>query len=174
MTRSRTRKALLTLVVLALLAVVLQSIVFSGASFTSSSGNPGNAFTAGSFGHVNSKDGQIVLSPTDMYPGCTAASGTFTITGTGDVSGSYALTKSAVVETADVSSALTLTVQDVTSGTTISSTTVAAFTTADLGTIASGEARQYRLTLAYPVANADPAIQGGSMTLTLDVAGVSQ
>ena len=38
---TKVKKAFLTLVVLALLAVALQSLVFSGASFTATKGNPG-------------------------------------------------------------------------------------------------------------------------------------
>ena len=61
---TKVKKTFLTLVVLALLAVALQSLVFSGASFTSSSGTPGNVFTAGTFGHTNTKAG-VVDTPAD-------------------------------------------------------------------------------------------------------------
>ena len=55
LTRTRAGKAFLSLVVLALLAVALQSLVFSNASFVSGSTNPGNVFTAGSLSHENSR-----------------------------------------------------------------------------------------------------------------------
>ena len=52
LTRTKAGKALLSLVVLALLAVALQSLVFSDASFTAGSANPANVFTAGSLSHT--------------------------------------------------------------------------------------------------------------------------
>ena len=113
---TRTRKALVTLIVLALLAVVLQSIVFSGASFTASKTNTANAFIAGTFGHVNNKDGQLVIDAVRLRPG-QSLTGTFTVTGTGDVAGAYTLSKGAVVDTPaspGLSTALTLLVEDIT------------------------------------------------------------
>ena len=175
---TKVKKAFLTLVVLALLAVALQSLVFSGASFTSSSGNPGNTFTAGTFGHTNSKDGVLVIDATGLWPGCGAKTGTLTITGTGDFSGAYTLTKAGVVDTpADpgLSNALTLRIEDITgTAVTLSNTTVAGFNTVSVGTIASGASRQYRFTLTYPTAAANAALQGASMTLRLQFMGVSQ
>ena len=94
---TKVKKAFLTLVVLALLAVALQSLVFSGANFTSSSGNPGNTFTAGTFGHTNSKDGVLVIDAAGLWPGA-SKTGTLTITGTGDFAGAYTLTKASVVD----------------------------------------------------------------------------
>ena len=175
---TKVKKAFLTLVVLALLAVALQSLVFSGASFTSGSGNPGNAFTAGTFGHTNSKDGVLVIDAAGLWPGAAAQTGTLTITGTGDFSGVYTLTKAGVVDTPaapGLSDALTLRIEDITgAAVTLSNTTVAGFTTASLGTIAPGASRQYRFTLAYPAAAANTALQGASMTLRLQFTGVSQ
>ena len=49
---SRLKRAFFSLLVLAALAVALQSLVFSGASFTARSGNPGTSLTAGNLGHV--------------------------------------------------------------------------------------------------------------------------
>jgi len=175
---TKVKTAFLTLVVLALLAVALQSLVFSGASFTSSSGNPGNTFTAGTFGHTNSKDGVLVIDATGLWPGGGAKTGTLTITGTGDFSGAYTLTKAGVVDTPAVpglSNALTLRIEDITgAAVTLSNTTVAGFNTVSVGTIASGASRQYRFTLAYPTAAANTALQGASMTLRLQFMGVAQ
>lgn len=174
---TKARKAFLTLVVLALLAVVLQSLVFSGASFTSSSGNPGNAFSAGAFGHTNSKDGVLVIDAAGLWPGA-SKTGTLTVTGTGDFGGDYTLVKAGVVDSPaapGLSNALTLRVEDITGTAQIlSDTTVAGLTTVSLGAIASGASRQYRFTLGYPAASADVALQGASMMLRLQVTGVSQ
>ena len=174
---TKVKKAFLTLVVLALLAVALQSLVFSGASFTSSSGNPGNVFTAGTFGHTNSKDGVLVIDATGIWPGA-SKTGTLTITGTGNVSGAYTITKAGVVDapaSPGLSNALTLRIENITGAPqTLSNTTVAGFTTVSLGTIAPGASRQYRFTLTYPTAAADTALQGASMTLRLQFTGVTQ
>ena len=175
---TKVKKAFLTLVVLALLAVALQSLVFSGASFTSSSGNPGNTFTAGTFGHTNSKDGVLMIDAAGLWPGA-SKTGTLTITGTGDFSGAYTLTKAGVVDTPaavpGLSNALTLRIEDTTgAAVTLSNTTVAGFTTVSLGAIASGASRQYHFTLTYPAAAADTDLQGARMTLSLQFTGVAQ
>lgn len=176
---TRTRKALVTLIVLALLAVVLQSIVFSGASFTASKTNTANAFIAGTFGHVNNKDGQLVIDAVRLRPG-QSLTGTFTVTGTGDVAGAYTLSKGAVVDTPaspGLSTALTLLVEDITTlpaQVLAPAATVATFSGVGMGTIASGATRTYRLTLAYPVGAADSQLQGDGMTLALNVTGVAQ
>jgi hypothetical protein len=174
---TKVKTAFLTLVVLALLAVALQSLVFSGASFTSSSGNPGSTFTAGTFGHTNSKDGVLVIDAAGLWPGGSAKTGTLTIAGTGDFNGAYTLTKAGVVDTPaapGLSSALTLKIEDITgAAVTLSNTTVASFTTVSLGTIASGASRQYCFTLTYPTAAANTDLQGDSMTLDLQVTGVT-
>jgi len=174
---TKVKKAFLTLVVLALLAVALQSLVFSGASFTSSSGNPGNIFTAGTLTHTNSKDGQVVITAPGLLPG-TSATGTLTITSGGDSPALYSLTKASVVDVPaapGLSSALTLQVDTVPAAPTpLFLGTVAAFTTVDLGVLAPGASQQYRLTLAFPTAAADPALQGATMTLGLRVTGVTQ
>lgn len=174
---TKVKKAFLTLVVLALLAVALQSLVFSGASFTSSSGNPGNTFTAGTFGHTNSEDGVLMIDAAGLWPGA-SKTGTLTISGTGDFSGAYTLTKASVGDTPaapGLSNALTLRIEDITGAPqTLSDTTVAGFNTVSLGAIAPGASRQYRFTLAYPTAAADTALQGASMTLHLQFTGVAQ
>jgi spore coat-associated protein N len=174
--RTKAGKALLSLLVLAFLAVTLQSLVFSDASFTKTSGNPGNAFTAGTLAHANSKAGQVVLDATNIRPGQTKT-GTLTITGGGDLTGTYTLTKVSLVDTPaspGLSNALTLQIQDVTSGSTSLYNGVAAsFTSASLGTIAPGVVRTFQFSLFFPTTPANSALQGDSMTLTLQFAGAS-
>ena len=173
----KVRRALLSLAVLALLAVALQSIVFSGASFTSSSRNPDITLVAGSLGHTNSRDGELVVDAAGIMPGA-SRSGTLTLTGTGDLAGAYTLANSGVVDmpaSPGLSTALVLTVEDVTATPrTLSSTTLASFSSVSLGVIAPGAARQYRLTLSYPPGVADPGLQGASTTIGLQFTGVTQ
>lgn len=169
-------KAFLTLLVLALLAVALQSLVFSGANFTVATGDPGNTFTAGILAHVNSKSGAFVIDTAGMRPG-QSSQGTLTITGGGDVPGTYSLSKASVVDTPaspGLSNTLTLLIEDTTAAATpLFNGTVAAFTTVSLGSIAPGDVRQYSFTLTFPTASADPGLQGASMTLGLQFRGVS-
>jgi hypothetical protein len=173
---SRLKRALLSLVVLASLAVALQSVVFSGADFTAASTDPGNSFTAGDLAHTNSGDGQVVIDAAGMVPGASKST-TLTLTGSGDLTGAYTLSESGVADTPaspGLSGVLVLTVEDVT-GTpaTLFQGTVSAFSAVGLGSIGPGETRTYRLTLAYPAGPNDAALQGATMTLGLDVTGVS-
>ena len=164
--------------VLALLALTLQSVVFSNASFTAGSSNPGNAFTAGSLSHVNSNPGTVVLDASRLRPG-QSKSGTLTITGGGSVTGAYTISKASVVDTPalpGLSNALTLLIRDVTGGapaTLYNNGTVAAFSSVPAGSIAPGAQSTYEFTLTYPLAAANSALQGDSMILTLQFTGVS-
>jgi len=174
---TKVKKAFLTLVVLALLAVALQSLVFSGANFTSTRGNPGNVFTAGTLSHVNSKDGQVVLNAANLRPG-QSLNGSLTITGGGDFSARYTISKVSLTDTPAspaLSAALTLTIDD-TTGAAVQEWSGAAstFSSVTIDTIAPGATRTYRFTLTYPTATAVPALQGASMALRLQFAGVQQ
>ena len=176
LTRTKAGKALLSLVVLALLAVALQSLVFSDASFVSGSANPGNSFTAGSLSHINSGADQVVLDASYLRPGL-SKKGSLTITGGGSLTGVYTLSKATLADAPSspgLSNTLTLTIQDVTSGTTTLYTgTVAAFTSCALGSIATGVTRTYRFTLLYPAASADSALDGATMALRLTFTGAT-
>jgi len=173
---SRLKRALISLVTLAALAVTLQSVVFSGASFTAASATPDNSFVAGDLLHTNSGDGQVVIDAAGMVPGA-SKNATLTLTGSGDLTGAYTLSKSGVADTPawpGLSGTLVLTVEDVTGApTTLFQGTVSAFSAAGLGTIGPGDVRTYRLTLAYPAGTNNAALQGATMTLGLNVTGVS-
>jgi spore coat-associated protein N len=175
--RTKTGKAILSLVVLALLAVVLQSVVFSGASFTSSGTDSSNVFTAGTLSHTNSKNGQVVLSADGLCPGQTSTTGSLTITGSGNLSGTYTISKANVVDTPaspGLSNALNIIIED-TTGTpaTLYNGPISGFTSLSLGTIAPGQTRSYRFSLSFPIANADSSLQGASMTLTVQFEGIT-
>ena len=174
--KGRAKRALVSLVVLALLALILQSVVFSGASFTSRTTNPGSVFTAGSLVHTNSKDGQVVLNATALRPG-QSQNGTLTITGGGDLSGGYTLAKSTLVDNpaaSGFSAALTLQVEDTTgTATTLYNGTVAELTQVSLGTIAPAQVRTYRFTLTFSGTLATSAMQGATSTLGPTITGAS-
>ncbi len=176
LTSAKAGKALLSLVVLALLAVALQSLVFSEASYVARSSNAGNVFTAGSLSHTNSMANQVVLDASYLRPGL-SKQGALTITGGGNLTGAYTLSKASLADTPSspgLSNTLTLTIQDVTSGTTtLYAGTVAAFTSCSLGGIATGVTRTYRFTVLYPAAGADSALDGATMALRLTFTGVT-
>jgi hypothetical protein len=51
--------------------------------------------------------------------------------------------------------------------------TVTAFSSTALGTIGVGASRVYRITLSYPAGTTNAALQGSSLSLALNVTGVS-
>lgn len=177
LTRTKAGKALLSLLVLAILAVTLQSLVFSSSSFTAGSSNPANVFTAGTLTHSNPMDGQVVLDAAGLRPGGPAQSGTLTITGGGTLTGVYRISKASLTDApADpaLSAALALRIEDVTgAATTLYQGTPAAFGSVPAGSIAPGEARTWRFTLWFPAANAPSSLQGATMWLRLQFTGVT-
>jgi hypothetical protein len=166
---------LLTLLVLAVLAITLQSLRTSGASFAAGSVNSANVFVAGSLSHSNDQAGRVMISATGFEPDDTSV-GTMTLTGAGTVAGTYTLSAASLVN-APVSPALSdkldLTIEDVGTAETLWEGHVREFTSADLGDIAPRESRTYRVTLDYPDGTNDSALQGAKMTLVLQVTGVS-
>lgn len=176
LTKTKAGKALLSLVALTLLAVALQSLVFSDASYTSGSSNPANIFTAGSLSHANSKGGQVVFDAANLRPGL-SKEGTVTLAGEGTLTGLYSLSKAAVVDdpvTPGLSKTLVLLVQEVGSPTPIYNDTVDLMpATLPLGSIAPGAERAYLLRLTYPATSANSALDGAAMSLTLAFTGTS-
>ncbi len=101
---------------------------------------------------------------------------TLTLTNAGTVPGDVGVEGvglSDIPATPALSEALTLTFTDVASGVDLWSGTMGALTTASLDTLAPGDSRQYRVTVAYPAGATDPALQGAQTTLTLRFSGVS-
>lgn len=174
---SRALRALLTLVVLALLAVTLQSLVFSGADFLSSTPNPGNALAAGTVSHVNDRDGMVIVSASGLRPGASGQAGLVTLTGGEDVPAAYSAVNGGVTDTPAtpaLSDALQLRIEDVTGAPqTLYEGALGAFGTVGLATIAPGETRTYRFTLTWPLATADPLLQGATTSVAVQFVGVS-
>ncbi len=83
------QRRMLVLATMAVLLLAVGVIVASSASFTASSANAGNLFTAGNLA-VSGPSGAI-LTASNMKPGGTA-SGSATISNTGNVSGKFYLT----------------------------------------------------------------------------------
>jgi spore coat-associated protein N len=111
------QRRLQVLVALAALFLAVSVVIGSGASFTSTSANPSNVFTAGNLSHSNSRAGSAVLTASKMKPGDTAT-GSVTITNDGDIPGTFTLTTSNMTDaavapyTGKLSDVLTLTIMD--------------------------------------------------------------
>jgi spore coat-associated protein N len=168
---------LLGALLVALLAV--GAVVGSGASFTSKSANPSNTFSTGNLAQSNSKEGAAVLSAPKMVPGETS-SGTVTITNTGDVAGTFTLSRSSLSETAGpnggkLSSVLELKVEELPSKgspKTVYSGKVDTMAAQSLGSFTAGEARTYQFTVTFPnggtptsLTTGDNLYKGSSMTV---------
>lgn len=166
----------LSLVVLAVLAFTLNALVFSGASFTTGSADAANVFTAGTLSNSNDQSGQVMLNASALAPGRSSV-GTMKVTNAGTVSGAFTLDPTSLANSPvspKLSDTLVLKIEDVTgTATTLYQGSATAFTTAALGTIAPGAARSYRLTLSYPAGTAVAGLQGATMTMALQVTGVS-
>jgi hypothetical protein len=169
---------LLGALLVALLAV--GAVVGSGASFTSKSANPSNTFSAGNLAQSNSKEGVAVLTATKMVPGAPGTNGTVVITNSGDVAGTFTLSKTSLTDTPGangglLSGVLNLKVEDVTkAGSPISvySGKVGAMGAQSLGSFAAGEAPTNKLTVELPdggvpasPTTGDNAYKGSSMSV---------
>lgn len=141
----------------AVIAASAAVAVGTGASFTSDTANPANAFEAGNLTHGNSKDGQSILTASKMVPG-SSTTGTVVITNTGDVPGTFSLSKSNLTDTpgpngGQLSGKLDLVVQDVTvpaSPVAVYSGKLSAMPTQALGTFTAGQAKTFRFTATFP------------------------
>jgi hypothetical protein len=169
-------KALLSLAVLALLAWTLQSLVFSGASFTDTEISAGHTFTAGSVSHANTHVGAFIIDVEPFRPGAVRTQ-TVTITGGPDVPAAYTVSRLSVVDepvSPALSSVLVLRVEDVTGAAqTLYEGALADFTVANLGVLADGDQRVLQFTLTYPAAAATRELQGASTLVELEFVGVS-
>ena len=140
------------------LSLVAMMAVASGASFTSTSANPGNIVTAGTMSHSNSKADDTILEVTGLKP-AGSSSGTVDIANTGDTAGVFTLTKSNIVNSDTgnpLSSKLDLLIEDL--GPPSAPTApvqkyggkLGAMGAIGLGTYTSGEAHRYKFTVTFP------------------------
>lgn len=152
--------------------------VGSGATFTSHSANPSNTFSAGNLAQTNSVSG-AVLTVANMIPG-SSSNGTVTITNSGNVAGTFTLSKANLVDTAGanggtLSTDLTVLVQDVTvpaSPVTVYSGTIGSMGAQSLGSFSAGQAKTYKFTVTMPnngtpasSTTGDNAYKGSSLTV---------
>jgi hypothetical protein len=176
LTRTKAGKALLSLAVLALLAAALDSLAFSDASFTAGSANPASVVTSGSLSHANDREGAVIVDAAGLRPG-TSMEGTVTLTGTGTLTGSYTLEKGGVIDdpaSPGLSGALELSISEQGAASPLYVGNISLMPESlALGAIAPGQSRTYTVRVTYVLGRADPALQGATMLLPLQVVGVT-
>lgn len=136
--------------------------VGSGANFTASAANPGNAFTTGSLSIADSNAGAI-LTASGLRPGGTPVTGTVNIQNTGSLQGAFTLTSVLASQTGDFDSLLDeldLTVEDCgiwapsqpscTGSSSVYAGKLGAMPTKQLGTWAGGEKHTFKFTVSLP------------------------
>lgn len=162
----------LLLAALALLALALGSVMFSGAKFSSRSANSAS-LAAGSFQLTSSKpSSEAIVSATEMRPG-QSREGTITLGNKGDGIATVSV-KAAGLTGTTLAAAIDLTIDDTTSGTQKWSGKLSAFSAAGsvaLGSIATSASRSYRITLSWPSASNSVSLQGTSTSLTFQWSG---
>jgi hypothetical protein len=163
------RRRMTVLVALAVLALAAAAVVGSGASFTATTANPGNVFTAGTLSVSNSLDGQAIvqMQVPRMRPG-QVVSGSVTLANTGDVPGRFTLDKVVGAQTRGLGDKLQLVITDHATGTVLESGALAAaMATEDLGVWAPGASHQYDFTVTWVDSGvgADNPYMGGTATV---------
>ncbi len=154
----------------------------SGADFTSSTANPGNIVTAGTFSHTNSKDTAAIFTGSNLKPG-DQVSGTVDITNTGSLAGTFSLAKTVTADTTapgnPFATKLTVVITDQTdptctvacAGTAVYTGSISAMGTVSLGSYAPAAVHRYRFVVTFPDGGsngADNAYRGASTTVRYD------
>ncbi|MEZ5125224.1 MAG: hypothetical protein R2826_03110 [Thermoleophilia bacterium] len=169
--RALIRRSMLSLATLGLLAVCWHSVGFSGANFVDSSSNPSNLFIAGTLSHSNPRDGEVILSASKLRPGGSRST-SITIVGGGDLTGTYVLLPGSLSASPTLlAGALQLQITNTTTGAQLYAGSVSAFGSTSSFTVAPGESHTLAFTLSYPAQAADAQLQGGSMTLAIQIVG---
>jgi spore coat-associated protein N len=130
---------------------------------------------SGTLSMSNSRDGAAILTAAGMAPG-DSRSGDVTIANTGDLTGTFSLSKSNLGDTPGpfggaLSSALDLVVEDVTNPAapaTVYAGKLAAMAPRPLGDWAPGTARTFRFTLSFPDTSGDNAYQSSAVSVRFD------
>jgi spore coat-associated protein N len=162
----------LLLAALALVSLALGSALFSGATFTSKSANSAS-LAAASIQLSSSAPNQAVVAASGMRPG-DSRQGTISIGNQGTVAGSVALRATGLTGSS-LASVIDFKLADTTGGgsTQVWSGKLGSFEGVQLGSFAPDASRSYRLTLSWPAAASEAALQGASTSLTFQWSGVS-
>ena len=174
------QRRMMVLVTLTILVLAAAALAASSASFTATSANPGNMFTAGTLSMSNS-DAAAIWTISDLKPGDTdVVLGSVTIGNTGSVAGLFSMSASGLADTpgangGDLSDVLVVTVRD--GATTVYSGSLAGLVTASpigLGTWAAGASHTYDFLVSWPdggvpgsATTGDNAYQGSACSIDL-------
>jgi hypothetical protein len=164
-----TRRAWSLLVAVALLAFVVQSVAFSGASFTATTTNQAS-FSAGTIKLTNDHDGQVIINSTYLRPGDSSSVVTVNLTNAGTLAGSLSVSAGSITDTPAspaLSSVLNVVVVDNATGTTVYNGPISGLGTLALATLGAGGSHAYRLNLLFDSADANPAVQSCATTVGL-------
>jgi spore coat-associated protein N len=170
------------------LSLAAMMAVASGASFTSTSANPGNVVTAGNLTQSNSKAPGAILTVSGLRPG-QSDNGTVDIGNTGDAPGVFTLTRSGLVnsDTANpFGGKLDLVIEDLGDPSAPSAPVVkysgklGPMGAVALGTWAPGESHRYKFTVTFPDGgtpagpnSGDNAYKGDSVTVNYNWDAIS-
>jgi spore coat-associated protein N len=168
--RANPRRALAAM---ATLLIAVGVTAASGASFTASSVNSSNTFTAGTLSMSNDKAGAAIFSASNMKPG-DVATGEVDIKNTGSVNGAFTLAKTALTNnnaTYKMSTQLNVVISDCGTDSDCSSKTLVTSGTLDaiansavsVGTIPGGVTHRYEFVATFD-SNADNNYQSKSTT----------
>lgn len=172
-----------TIAALATALVAAAVAVGSGAVFTAHSANPSNIFTSGALAHSNSKNGSAILTLDKMKP-TDSVDGTVVLTNTGNIPGTFTLSKSALVDRAGpngglLSDKLDVRVVDKGDSRVVYSGKLGAMGSLALGAYAPNEAHTYDFTVTFPDGGTpasdttgDNAYKSSSVSLSYDFAEV--
>ena len=165
---------------LAVLVAATGVVLGSGASFTASTANPSNTFSAGTLTMSNSKNAAAILSASGLKPGAAASTGTVDIQNTGTLAGDFTLRRSALTNTDatnPLAAKLNLVVKDCGEwpapatpepcndgdDTTVLSSTVAGMSgNTALGNYSAGEKHTYEFSVGLDASATDVYQNGGS------------
>ncbi len=170
-------RSIVGIAVLIGLCVLTGLVSTSEALFFTNSSNPGNVLSAGTLTVINSSGDSCVLDADRLRPGQSLA-GTLALTNQGDFTAGCTVAKESLVDSTPsngLSSVLTLRIEDVTANPALLwSGILADFESTSLGSLAFGETRDYRFTLAFPLNTASPSLQGASTTMQMTFTAVTQ
>lgn len=153
-------------------------IAGSGAFFTTSQSNPGNAFQSGtlSFDNYNGQDelGGKIFDVSGLYPGGAPEVQTATLKNTGDVPADFYISMSGVAGSQELLNGLNLKIENLDENQVVYNGTFGSLPSTLAGHINPGDDEQYEFTVTMPDTGADQsALMGKNSQLQFDWKAVS-
>jgi spore coat-associated protein N len=163
---------------LTLVFVLVALAVWAGGGSAAPAGAPAITLADGAFTQSNSRDGQAILSASNMAPG-SFAEGSVTLVNTGSTPAAFTLARGAVDETPSpaggrLSAKLRLLVEDTTAGRIVHEGPLTDMSPRGLGQFAPSESHTYNFRVTFPSSADDNAYAGGSLSVRFDWISVSE